>query len=88
MAAMGRSDRPEVRFGRALADGATTISARNSVGLRIEAVDLVPRVVEFAKQHGLVVPVFTALAEVIAGRASKETVLPALMAPGRSSSKK
>jgi glycerol-3-phosphate dehydrogenase (NAD(P)+) len=82
MAAMEQQEaRPEVRFGHALADGLSAAHARQKVGARIEAIDLVPRVVTFAREHGLHVPVFDALEAVIAGRANKATVLPALMIP-------
>jgi hypothetical protein len=57
--------------------------AARRLEIRVEAVELVPRVLDFARDRGLVVPVFTALGDVLAGRADKSTVLPALMIPAR-----
>jgi glycerol-3-phosphate dehydrogenase (NAD(P)+) len=84
MAAMEQQEaRPEVRFGRALADGMSAAAAQEAVGMRVEALELVPRVVAFAHERGLNVPVFDALDAVIAGRANKDSVLPVLMSPAR-----
>ncbi len=80
MAAMGRMDRPEVKFGEALATGDDAAHARNGTETRIEAVELVPRVVAFARERGLAVPVFSALEQVLLGHADKALVTTALMA--------
>jgi glycerol-3-phosphate dehydrogenase (NAD(P)+) len=76
-------ERPEVKFGESLAHGDTAAKARSAVETRIEAVELVPRVVAFAHDHGLGVPVFAALEQVLLGKADKASVLPTLMAPSR-----
>ena len=83
MAAMGNMERPEVKFGESLATGTSADRARDGVETRMEAVELVPRVVAFARDHGMNVPVFAALEQVLLGRADKSTVLPALMSRGR-----
>jgi glycerol-3-phosphate dehydrogenase (NAD(P)+) len=88
MAAMGADERPEVRFGRALVEGKAAQVEAASFGVRIEAIDLVPRVIEFARERGLQVPVFMALREVLAGRADKASVLPVLMRPPTRSRRK
>lgn len=61
LASVEMSDRPEVVLGRALAGGASTEEAMRSVGARIEAVELLPRVVAFAKAHDVRAPIFAAL---------------------------
>lgn len=83
MAAMGQDDRPEVRFGRALAEGQKPHEAQQKLQARIEAVDLIPRVLAFAKERGLSVPVFGALAATLEGRVDRAQVLSELMLPGR-----
>jgi glycerol-3-phosphate dehydrogenase (NAD(P)+) len=83
MAAMSQEERPEVRFGRMLASGASATESLKQLGMRIEAVDLVPRVLGFAKERGLGVPVFGALAAALEGRAEKEKVLSELMSYGK-----
>ncbi|MGC4122426.1 MAG: hypothetical protein QM765_49180 [Myxococcales bacterium] len=79
MAAMGQEQRPEVRFGRSLAAGTPPATALAQVESRIEAVELVPRVIAFAREHGVSAPVFTALASVLEGRADPGKVLAELM---------
>lgn len=82
MAAMAQYDlRPEVRLGQALAKGIPPKEALQTVGMRVEAVELVPRVVEFARTHGLSVPVFQALDDVMAARATKDSLLQVFMTP-------
>ncbi|HEY3544479.1 MAG TPA: hypothetical protein VGK17_00135, partial [Propionicimonas sp.] len=80
MAAMGQEHRPEVRFGLALASGASPAKALALVESRIEAVELVPRVIAFARERGVHAPVFGALASVLEGRADPGKVLSELMA--------
>lgn len=80
MAAMDPSGaRPEVRFGEALAQGQTVAQARVTVGLRVEAVELVPRVLAFAHEKGIAVPILEALGALLRGEANVESLLPALM---------
>jgi glycerol-3-phosphate dehydrogenase (NAD(P)+) len=83
MAAMGNMARPEVRFGEQLASGIGAGEARRASEMRIEAVDLVPRLVAFAHDQRIAVPVFSALDRVLRGEADKASILPALMAPSR-----
>jgi hypothetical protein len=49
------------------------------VPLRVEAVDLVPRAAEFARQRGVSAPILTAMDALLAGRASREELLRGLM---------
>ena len=83
MAAMGDMARPEVRFGEQLAAGDGAEHARHATETRIEAIDLVPRVVAFARDHGITTPVFSSVEQVLLGKADKSSVLPALMARTR-----
>ncbi len=80
MAAMAQQDaRPEVAFGQRLAKGMRAGEIAVSMGVRIEPIDLVPRVVNFARNRGLKVPVFETLAAVIAGKADITEMTVALM---------
>lgn len=79
MAAMGQSDRPEVAFGRALAEGIAPESARRAMPHRIEAPDLVPRVVEFARNKGVSAPILEALDGLLSARLTKDEILRNLM---------
>ena len=78
LASIALSDRPEVALGRALARGASLGEAIDRAKLRVEAVDLVPRVVQFAKERRVHAPAFTALAELLQG-ASPALVLEPLL---------
>jgi glycerol-3-phosphate dehydrogenase (NAD(P)+) len=55
--------RPELRLGSALARGMTVEDAAAAVPQRVEGVELVPRLVSWANDHKLRVPIFRALAE-------------------------
>jgi glycerol-3-phosphate dehydrogenase (NAD(P)+) len=83
MAAMGDTARPEVRFGERLFSGVDAGEARRANEMRIEAVELVPRLMAFARDQRLQIPVFAALDRVLKGEADKTSILPALMAPSR-----
>jgi glycerol-3-phosphate dehydrogenase (NAD(P)+) len=79
LAAIEQSERPEVLLGRSLAEGRSMVEARESAGQRIEAIDLVPRVGAWAKEHGVRAPIFSALARGIAGHSKPEQILAELM---------
>ncbi len=79
MAAMGQDDRPEVRLGRAIAEGVPPHQARAASPVRIEAFELVPRVVEFAKSQGVRAPIFEALQALMTGEVARDDVLQGLM---------
>ena len=63
LAAVGQERRPEVALGRALAKGTTLDAALAVAGQRIEAVELVPRVVAWAEAKGVRVPIFRTLVQ-------------------------
>jgi glycerol-3-phosphate dehydrogenase (NAD(P)+) len=77
LASIGMPDRPEVVLGRALAAGASLEQARHKAALRIEAIELIPRVVAFAKRRGLTHKVFDVLADALKQEIDAERVLAA-----------
>ena len=79
LASIEQAQRPEVLLGRALARGKTVESATKDAGMRIEAVELVPRVVTWAKEHHVDVPIFDALARAIFGKAKIGEIIQELM---------
>jgi len=69
LASISQVERPEVLVGEALARGLTLDRAVAEAGQRVEAVDLVARVVDWAAALGVKAPVFEALAGgVLSGR--------------------
>ena len=69
LASISQAERPEVIVGTALAKGKTRDEAVRAAELRVEAVDLVPRVAKWAEAHGTRAPIFRALsAGVIEGK--------------------
>ena len=81
LASMALEDRPEVILGRALADGKSLQDAQTEARLRVEAIDLVPRVARYANSHGLRVPIFEAIGRILDGSSKPEDVLSRLLAP-------
>ena len=80
MAAMAQQGaRPEVAFGQRIARGARAAELAAEMGVRIESIDLVPRVVTFARQRNIRAPVFETLATVIEGRGEVSEIMLALM---------
>jgi glycerol-3-phosphate dehydrogenase (NAD(P)+) len=67
-------ERPEVVVGRALARGKALDEARRESPLRVEAVDLVPRIVSFAHERGVRAPVFGTLEALLGGLAPLEAL--------------
>jgi glycerol-3-phosphate dehydrogenase (NAD(P)+) len=80
LAAMGGDERPEVRLGVALGEGATPEQARSRAGQRVEAPAVALQVLAFAKERRLEVPVFRTIAAAMAGTITREEVLKGLMA--------
>jgi len=75
LASMALHDRPEVVVGRALARGASLEEAQREAELRVEAVELVPRVARYAQLHGVASGFFAALADILMGETSPEAAL-------------
>jgi glycerol-3-phosphate dehydrogenase (NAD(P)+) len=61
LASIALADRPEVALGKALAQGKEVEEAITIAHLRVEAIDLIPRIVAFAKERKVAAPVFGAL---------------------------
>ncbi len=80
LASMALPDRPEVVVGRELASGASLEHAQKVARLRVEAVELVPRIARFAAREGLKCNIFFALADILRGEAHPEAVVRALFA--------
>jgi glycerol-3-phosphate dehydrogenase (NAD(P)+) len=74
LASIAHDHRPEVVVGRALAQGRSLAEALADAQLRVEAVDLVPRLVAFARSSGLSAPAFDAIARILAGERGDEVL--------------
>jgi glycerol-3-phosphate dehydrogenase (NAD(P)+) len=61
LASIALADRPEVVIGKALARGKTLDEAITQARLRVEAIELIPRILAFAKKHRVPAPSFDAL---------------------------
>jgi glycerol-3-phosphate dehydrogenase (NAD(P)+) len=82
LASVEQKERPEILLGSALAKGRSLHDAMHDAKLRVEAVELIPRVLAWAAHHGVSVPVFTALANgVLAARAPELIVRDLMTAP-------
>jgi len=75
LASMALHDRPEVVVGRALARGASLEEAQKEAELRVEAVELIPRVARFAQLQGVASGFFAALADILTRQTSPEAAL-------------
>jgi glycerol-3-phosphate dehydrogenase (NAD(P)+) len=80
LASVEQHERPEVKVGRALAQGKKLEHALREAGLRVEAVELIPRVIAWADKHKVSVPVFTALARGVLAARPPEAIIRDLMA--------
>ena len=80
LASIEQEDRPEVRFGRALASGKSVEAASSEASERIEAVDLLPRIAEWNVLHGVHAPIFGALADGVLARRPPQSIVEELMA--------
>jgi glycerol-3-phosphate dehydrogenase (NAD(P)+) len=75
LASIGQEERPEILLGKALANGKSLADATRDAKLRVEAVELIPRIVTWAETHQVRAPIFTALGRgVLSSRPSKEIV--------------
>jgi glycerol-3-phosphate dehydrogenase (NAD(P)+) len=67
LASIALEDRPEVVVGRALARGRSLEEAVADAKLRVEAIELLPRLITFAKERDLAVPGVDALVRLLQG---------------------
>ena len=81
LASMALEDRPEVVLGRALAAGQSLPAAQERARLRVEAIELVPRVARFAHANGVQAPIFQAIGRILEGNSNPEDLLARLLAP-------
>lgn len=79
LASIAQAERPEALVGRALAMGLSPAEAAKTVELRVEALDLIPRVAAWAESAGVRAPIFRALASGVSGGQKAEEILQELM---------
>ena len=82
LASVEQRERPEILLGAALAKGRSLEDAMRDAKLRVEAVELIPRVLAWAAHHKVSVPIFAAMANgVLASRAPDLIVHDLMTAP-------
>ena len=79
LACIAQEDRPEVRLGAALAQGRPQEEAIRAAELRVEAVELIPRIVTWAQRNGVRTPILAALGEAVFQRTSPTALVELLM---------
>lgn len=79
LASITQTERPEVIVGRALGKGKGPGEAMKAAPLRVEAVELIPRVARWAEVHGVRAPIFRALAAGVAEGKKADSILTELM---------
>ena len=79
LAAMAQDDRPECRLGAAIGRGEGLDAARRHAGLRVEAITLLPRVVDFARARRLDVTLLSTIADALEGKMKPAEILAQLM---------
>ena len=79
LASVSQTERPEVALGRALAKGDTLDEALRGSRQRVEAVELIPRVIAWAARHGVRIPMFDALTRGVLSARSREVIVQGLM---------
>jgi len=80
VAAVAGDERPEIKLGRALAQGATLAEAGHAAGAYIEGVSIARRVAAFAEHAKVDAPIAETTAAVVDGRLSARDAVMSLMA--------
>ncbi len=80
VSAVAGDERPEIRLGRALAQGASLDEAARAAGAYIEGVSIARRVTRFAEGAGVEAPIAAATAAVVDGVLSPRDAMRSLMA--------
>lgn len=80
IAAVAGDGRPEVEFGRALAEGLDLRAAAERAGAYVEGAALAAHVSAFGRHHGIQVPLALGIAKLMAGEIDAEQLAEALMA--------
>jgi glycerol-3-phosphate dehydrogenase (NAD(P)+) len=82
LASIEQNERPEIVMGAALAKGKSLEEATREAKLRVEAVELIPRVLAWTERHRVSAPIFTALARgVLSARPADAIVHDLMTAP-------
>lgn len=79
MAAIAGDGRPEVLFGRALAEGLPIAEAATRAGAFVEGAAIAGQVATFAERHAMEAPIAAGMAMLLSGKASGAAVLAQLM---------
>jgi len=79
LASIGQEERPEIVLGRALAKGHALEVAVRHAKLRVEAIELIPRVIAWAERHHVRAPIFAALGRGVLTSQPASDILHALM---------
>jgi glycerol-3-phosphate dehydrogenase (NAD(P)+) len=85
LAAVNQPGRPEVILGSALASGLSLDEARARVGLRVEAIELLPRLLPWAETHKVRIPIVSAIADAVLKGAPPQSLIRRLMTEPQSS---
>lgn len=83
LASIGQEERPEVVFGRSLAEGRSVDAARGDAKAFIEAEALIPKVAAWAEERQLPCPIFQGLAERLRTPIPAEVLVQKLMGSPR-----
>jgi glycerol-3-phosphate dehydrogenase (NAD(P)+) len=79
IAAVAGDERPELRLGRALAQGAELSNAVGEAGAYVEGIDVAGHLMEHARRLGLETPISSTFVAVSEGRMSQDDAIQALM---------
>lgn len=79
LASIAQAERPEILVGQALARGLPPAEAAKAAELRVEALELIPRVTRWAEAAGVRAPIFHALAAGVTEGRPADTILHELM---------
>ncbi|HWL88571.1 MAG TPA: NAD(P)-binding domain-containing protein [Polyangiaceae bacterium] len=75
LASVSQDERPEIIVGRAIARGLSVAEAVAEAKLRVEAIDLIPRITHWADERGVRIPIFRGLSSgMLAGRTAEDLV--------------
>lgn len=79
LASISQADRPEIIVGQALAKGLAPAEAAKAAELRVEALDLIPRIARWTEMAGVRAPIFKALANGVVHGKAASSILHELM---------
>lgn len=79
LASIAQTERPEILVGQALAKGLAPAEAAKAADLRVEALELIPRVARWAEVTGVRAPIFRALSGGVVEGRKVEAILQELM---------